>query len=54
MMLLLVVLVVVVPALTQDCGVFEEGACPLEESNIVGSSGTTVNAKECQVGGERP
>ena len=48
---MLLLLVLVVPALTQvlDCGVFQEGACPLEESNIVGNSGEATNAAECQV-----
>ena len=33
----------------EDCTVFKEGACPLEESNIIGNSGDATNAAECQV-----
>ena len=33
----------------EDCAVFKEGACPLEESNIIGNSGDATNAAECQV-----
>jgi len=32
----------------EDCTVFKEGACPLEESNIIGNSGDATNAAECQ------
>ena len=33
----------------EDCTVFKAGACPLEESNIIGNSGEATNAAECQV-----
>ena len=33
----------------EDCTAFKEGACPLEESNIIGNSGEATNAAECQV-----
>merc|ERR1719500_2213770 len=32
----------------EDCNAFKEGACPLEESNIIGNSGDATNAAECQ------
>jgi len=32
----------------EDCTVFKEGACPLEENNIIGNSGGAANAAECQ------
>merc|ERR1719348_2412830 len=32
----------------QDCSVFEEGACPLTEENIVGSDRFTENPQDCQ------
>merc|ERR1712172_31518 len=32
----------------EDCSAFKEGACPLEESNIIGNSGDATNAAECQ------
>ena len=33
----------------EDCTAFKEGACPLEEANIIGNSGEATNAAECQV-----
>lgn len=31
-----------------ECSVFHNGACPLQESNILGTSGDAKNAAECQ------
>merc|ERR1719430_3011409 len=33
---------------SQDCGVFQEGACPLSEDNILGSSDGVDNPADCQ------
>merc|ERR1719348_226882 len=35
-------------ALAQDCSVFQEGSCPLEESNIVGFTNEVDNPGACQ------
>merc|ERR550532_3186103 len=32
----------------EDCSVFHEGACPLEENNILGISSDAANGAECQ------
>jgi len=34
--------------LGQDCGLFQEGACPLSEDNIVGSDRFSETAQDCQ------
>ena len=49
LLLLLSLHALVAAALAQaDCSVFQEGACPLEESNILGTSGAAANPAECQ------
>merc|ERR1711936_287986 len=32
----------------EDCNVFQEGACSLDESNIIGTANDVANAAECQ------